>query len=85
MLEYSKERDKKRNSNVPPMAFKEERISVRFARNLKGKMRKHQVRRKTDAMDQCWHSTWHLGGNKGSPTVSRVRGPTGERQNPVRA
>lgn len=27
MLDYSKERDKERNINVPPMAFKEERIS----------------------------------------------------------
>ena len=71
--------------NVPSMAFKEERISVRFARNLKGKRRKHRVRKKTDAMDQRWHSTWRLGGNKGSPTLSRARGHTGGRQNMVRA
>lgn len=81
-----KETRKGTASNVPSTAFKEERISVRFARNLKEKRRKHRVRRKTDAMDQrWWHSTWRLGGNKGSSTLSRARGHTGGRQNTVRA
>lgn len=56
MCWYSKGGDEERIGKVPLMAFKGGRISVRVARNINRKRRKHRVRRKTDAMVQMWVS-----------------------------
>lgn len=57
VLDYSKERDKERNSNISPMAFKEEKISVRFTRNLKGKRR--NIKKKERQMQWTNGGTGH--------------------------
>lgn len=65
---YSKEGDKKENGKVPLMAFKGGRISVRLAKNIKRKRRKHGVREKGMRWSKCGSvSKWYLGGKYVTP------------------